>query len=147
MLSLATVFAPTDEAFAVLPSSDVEYLTSDAGKADLVNILSYHVLPVLLPKADVEPGSVSTLLGPSIVVSVTDGSVFLNGDAQVIDTDLLANNGLIHLINQVLVIPPSEAPTVTPAAAPTSAPSTSMAPTLPIGLFGPIMAVLAWIAL
>lgn len=138
------VFAPTEAAFAELDAEVVDYLTSDAGKDDLVQTLKYHVLPVVLPAVNVDPGPVHPLLGIGIpiIVTVLGGNVYLNGDSQVEQTDLLANNGIVHLISKVLEIPPSAAPTDPPTDAPTFSPTKgSMAPHVSVGLMGTIMAM------
>ena len=102
---LFTVFAPTDEALAKLPEGTIEALLADIPA--LTDILLYHVVSgklmadevVLLEEAE-------TLLGEKVTIRVEDGKVFIN-DAQVIITDILADNGVIHVIDTVL-LPPTE---------------------------------------
>ena len=102
-----TVFAPTDEAFAKLPKGTVEALLKDPKK--LAGILTYHVLPAKVMAADVVKGgnrSVATVNGQSLMVRVANGGVQVDG-AKVIATDVLASNGVIHVIDTV-VLPKAE---------------------------------------
>jgi uncharacterized surface protein with fasciclin (FAS1) repeats len=99
------VFAPTDAAFAKLPAGTVEALLKD--RAKLAAILSYHVVPGKVMSADVvKAGSAkpATALGPSLDVRVVDGKVKVDG-ATVVKADVLASNGVIHVIDTV-VLPP-----------------------------------------
>jgi uncharacterized surface protein with fasciclin (FAS1) repeats len=101
-----TVFAPTDEAFAALPEGLVDALLLPENKDTLVAILTYHVLGAEVPSSDVASGDVETLEGESITITVgDDGSVMVN-DATVTAVDVEASNGVIHVIDGVLV-PPS----------------------------------------
>jgi transforming growth factor-beta-induced protein len=96
-----TVFAPTDEAFAALPEGTVEALLEDI--PTLTNILLYHVAEGKAMAADVlELSEAETLLGESLGIVVEDGKVMV-GDAQVIITDIEASNGVIHVIDAVLI--------------------------------------------
>ena len=100
-----TVFAPTDEAFALLPEGTVEALLDDIPA--LTDILLYHVVAGEVLAADVVTlGYAETLLGKDVEIRVVDGMVFLN-DAQVIITDIMADNGVIHVIDTVLLPPES----------------------------------------
>jgi uncharacterized surface protein with fasciclin (FAS1) repeats len=100
-----TVFAPTDDAFAALPEGTVEALLNDL--PTLEKILLYHVVSGKAMAADVVGlTSVTTLEGADISITVEDGKVFLNGNVQVIITDIEASNGVIHVIDAVL-LPPS----------------------------------------
>lgn len=97
-----TVFAPTDDAFAALPAGTVEALLGDI--PTLISILLYHVSDGKVMAADVvNLTSVATLQGSTISVEVTDAGVILNGSAQVIVTDVEASNGVIHVIDAVLL--------------------------------------------
>jgi uncharacterized surface protein with fasciclin (FAS1) repeats len=99
-----TVFAPTDDAFAALPAGTVEALLADI--PTLTNILLYHVAEGFVPAGDVVGlDRVPTLNGKQLDVRVEDGMVYLN-DAQVIITDLLTSNGIIHVIDAVIVPQP-----------------------------------------
>jgi transforming growth factor-beta-induced protein len=100
-----TVFAPTDEAFAALPEGTVEGLLKDP-KA-LAEILKYHVVAGKVMAADAAKlTEAETLQGAPIAISVKDGKVMIN-DAEVVSADVLANNGVIHVINKV-ILPPAE---------------------------------------
>ena len=99
-----TVFAPTNAAFAKLPKATLEKVGSDP--ALLKKVLLYHVVKGKVPAATVvtlDGKQVKTLAGPSVKVSVRGGKVFLNGSTQVTKTDVMASNGVIHVINKVLV--------------------------------------------
>jgi uncharacterized surface protein with fasciclin (FAS1) repeats len=96
-----TVFAPTDDAFAALPEGTVEALLADI--PTLSDILLYHVVDGKVMSMDVvELSAAATLLGEDVSISVDDGSVFIN-DAQVIITDIETSNGVIHVIDAVLL--------------------------------------------
>ena len=100
-----TVFAPTDDAFAALPEGTVDALLADIPA--LTDILLYHVVEGAVMAEDVVGLDMATTLqGSDISISVVDGSVFLNDDVQVIITDIQASNGVIHVIDAVL-LPPS----------------------------------------
>ncbi len=98
-----TVFAPTDDAFAALPDGVLADLLADPDA--LGNILLYHVVPGSVSAADViglDGQSVATLSGAEVLVSIEDGAVFVDG-AQVIVTDIECTNGMIHVIDAVMV--------------------------------------------
>lgn len=97
-----TVFAPTDEAFAQLPAGTVEALLNDI--PTLTSILTYHVVPGQVFSGDVvNVTEAPTLQGQAIDVAVTNGIVVLNGESTVVATDLLATNGVIHVIDRVIL--------------------------------------------
>jgi transforming growth factor-beta-induced protein len=102
-----TVFAPTDEAFATLPAGTVEDLIKPENLETLKNILLYHVVPGKVMAADVaqlDGEMVDTALpGKQLMISVKDGKVYLNENVQVIITDIETTNGVIHVIDSVLV--------------------------------------------
>lgn len=100
-----TVFAPTDEAFAKLPPGTIDALLADVPQ--LKNILLYHVVPGKVMAADVvNLTSAATALGPEIVIATTpEGTVTVNG-ANVVITDIEARNGVIHVIDAVIIPPP-----------------------------------------
>ena len=100
-----TVFAPTDDAFAALPAGLVDALLLPENKDALVAVLTYHVLGAEVPSSDVATGSVETLQGEEIELVASDDGVTVNG-ANVIAVDVEASNGVIHVIDSVLV-PPS----------------------------------------
>ncbi len=94
-----TVFAPTDAAFAKLPPGTVEALLKD--KAKLASILTYHVVAGKVMAKDVKAGDVKTVNGQSLMVK-TDGGVTVNG-AKVVQADIAADNGVIHVIDTVVL--------------------------------------------
>ena len=101
-----TVFAPTDEAFAALPAGTVEDLLLPENKQQLTDILLYHVVSGKVMAADVTAlTSATTVLGEDITIKVQDGKVFLNDTVEVIITDIEAPNGVIHVIDAVLLPP------------------------------------------
>jgi len=94
-----TVFAPTDEAFAKIPKADLDALLKD--KARLTAVLTYHVVPGAVMAKDVKAGAVRTVQGGSIMVK-TDGGVMVD-NAKVVKTDIVADNGVIHVIDSVIM--------------------------------------------
>lgn len=99
-----TVFAPTNAAFEALPEGLLEKLLLPENKAVLTSILTYHVVSGEVLAADVTAGDVATVEGSTIAVT-TDGGVKLNGTSTVTATDIDASNGVIHVIDQVIVPP------------------------------------------
>jgi len=98
-----TVFAPTDEAFAKLPEGTVESLILPENKAKLVEILTHHVVAGKVLAADVVTlTSASTVAGKSVAISVHDGKVKV-GDATVVTADVLCTNGVIHIVDSVIL--------------------------------------------
>jgi uncharacterized surface protein with fasciclin (FAS1) repeats len=96
-----TVFAPTDEAFAEIPEADLNALLAD--KDALTAVLTYHVVAGKVMAADVvNLASAETVNGQSIDIAVTDGKVMIDG-AQVVTADVEASNGVIHVINKVIL--------------------------------------------
>jgi transforming growth factor-beta-induced protein len=101
-----TVFAPTDDAFAALPAGTLDSLLLPENKQQLTDILLYHVVSGKVMAADVVGlTSAPTVLGADITITVRDGNVFLNDTVQVIITDVEASNGVIHVIDAVLLPP------------------------------------------
>jgi transforming growth factor-beta-induced protein len=101
-----TVFAPTDDAFAALPAGTLDSLLLPENKQKLTDILLYHVVSGKVMAADVVGlTSATTVLGKDITISVKDGKVYLNDTVQVIITDIEASNGVIHVIDGVLLPP------------------------------------------
>ena len=99
-----TVFAPTDAAFNKLPAGTVDNLLKDI--PTLKNILLYHVVSGKVMAADVvKLTSANTLLGKPVTITVSGGNVTIN-DSKVIQTDIVASNGVIHVIDTVLSPPP-----------------------------------------
>jgi len=96
-----TVFAPTDEAFAKLPAGTVEALLKD--KAKLTAILTYHVVAGEVPASEVvKMSSAKTVNGKDVTVAVKSGKVMIN-NATVVTPDIKASNGIIHVIDTVLL--------------------------------------------
>ena len=99
-----TVFAPTDDAFAKLPAGTIDELLKPENKQKLTDILLYHVVSAKVMAADVvNLTSATTVLGKDLTITVKDGKVFLNDTVQVIITDIEASNGVIHVIDAVLL--------------------------------------------
>ena len=94
-----TVFAPTDEAFAKIPKADLDALLKD--KAKLTAILTYHVVAGKVMAADVKAGKVKTVQGLDLTVSTTGGVMV--DKAKVVKTDIVADNGVIHVIDSVIL--------------------------------------------
>lgn len=101
-----TVFAPTDDAFAKLPAGTIEKLLKPEAKQKLTDILLYHVVSGKVMAGDVvKLTSATTVLGKDVAIAVKDGKVFLNNAAQVIITDINTSNGVIHVIDSVILPP------------------------------------------
>ena len=100
-----TVFAPTDEAFAKLPAGTIDDLLKPENKEKLAAILTYHVLPGKVMAADVKTMNAKTVNGKEVGIKVEDGNVTVDS-AKVIKTDVAANNGVIHVIDTVLLPKP-----------------------------------------
>jgi uncharacterized surface protein with fasciclin (FAS1) repeats len=98
-----TVFAPTDEAFAALPDGVLDALLLPENKDVLTQILTYHAVAGNVMAADVTDGDVPTVEGQNITLSTADG-VTVNG-ANVVQADVVASNGVIHVIDAVLLPP------------------------------------------
>jgi len=94
-----TVFAPTDAAFAKVPKADLDALLKD--KAKLTAVLTYHVVPGTVMAKDVKAGKVKTVQGGELTVA-TMGGVTVDG-AKVTATDVVASNGVIHVIDSVVM--------------------------------------------
>ena len=97
-----TVFAPTDEAFAALPNGTVETLLLPENKDQLVAVLTYHVVPGKVMSTDLSDGmTATTVQGGDVTIGTTDG-VTVNG-ANVVAADVAASNGVIHVIDAVIL--------------------------------------------
>ncbi len=94
-----TVFAPTDAAFAKIPKADLDALLKD--KAKLTAVLTYHVVAGKVMAADVKAGKIKTVQGSELTVS-TSGGVMVD-KAKVTATDIVADNGVIHVIDSVIM--------------------------------------------
>jgi uncharacterized surface protein with fasciclin (FAS1) repeats len=98
-----TVFAPTNEAFAALPKGTVENLLKPENKAQLVKVLTYHVVAGNVKAADVvKLKGAKTVEGGEVKITVKDGKVFIN-ESEVIKADINCSNGVVHVINKVLL--------------------------------------------
>jgi uncharacterized surface protein with fasciclin (FAS1) repeats len=98
-----TVFAPTDEAFVKLPAGTIEELLKPENKAKLVSILTYHVVPGAVSSSEVvKMTSAKTVQGQSVKISTKDGGVMIDG-AKVVKADVKASNGVIHVIDSVIL--------------------------------------------
>jgi transforming growth factor-beta-induced protein len=130
-----TVFAPNDAAFAKLPAGTIDALLADP-TGDLTQILLYHVLPTQVLSTDLQEGVVfvPTLQGKTVKVEVKDGNVMVN-DAKVVAADIATSNGVIHVIDSVILPPADEAAAeAAPVeAAPTTVETAETAPeTMPV---------------
>jgi len=101
-----TVFAPTDEAFAALPEGTVESLLQPENRDQLVAVLTYHVVPAQVMSGDIAGQTVSadTVQGEELIIDARDG-VEINDSATVVQADIEASNGVIHVIDTVLLPP------------------------------------------
>lgn len=127
-----TVFAPTDAAFAALGNDVLDSLRED--KDTLVGILVNHVVAAVVPSVSVTDGLSTQSLGDlELTFAVNDGTVMVN-DATVVVADVLANNGIVHAIDKVLLMAPSAptAPVAPTASAPMAAPKAPLAPKPPV---------------
>ena len=100
-----TVFAPTDEAFAALPEGTIEKLVKPENQEALGQILAYHVVAGAVSSAEIEPGAIGTVEGSDMEVSVDAAGVVVNGEANVLQPDVVADNGVIHVVDTVLLPP------------------------------------------
>ena len=102
-----TVFAPTDDAFAALPEGTLDDLLKPENKDQLAAILTYHVVAGKVKAKDVVSlDKATTVQGADVSINIEDGKVILNGNSQVVSTDISTSNGVIHVIDTV-IIPPS----------------------------------------
>ena len=100
-----TVFAPTDEAFAALPEGTVDKLLLPENQEVLTQILSYHVISGAVPSSDIESGAVTTVEGADVNITADADGVMVNDTATVVQPDVIADNGVIHVIDTVLLPP------------------------------------------
>lgn len=99
-----TVFAPTDAAFAKVPKETLESLLKPENKGKLVKVLTYHVVPGKVLSKDIKSGPVKTVEGSSIELKLEEGKVEVN-NAYVTKADIVTDNGVIHVIDAVLLPP------------------------------------------
>jgi len=98
-----TVFAPTNAAFSALPAGTVDNLLKPENKADLTAVLTYHVVPGTLKAADLKDGQkLKTVNGVELTVTIKDGKVMIDG-ANVTAADLTAGNGVVHVLDAVVL--------------------------------------------
>jgi uncharacterized surface protein with fasciclin (FAS1) repeats len=98
-----TVFAPTNDAFAKIPEDQLDAILAD--REQLTKILTYHVVPGRILAADLQPSQkVATVQGQEVEITVTDGTATING-ANIVTTDIEASNGVIHVIDTVILPP------------------------------------------
>lgn len=103
-----TVFAPANSAFDKLPAGTVETLLKPESKATLAGILTYHVVPAAVMSSELSDGQVvKTVQGQDLTVKLMDGKVYIvdakGGQAQVVQADVKASNGVVHVIDTVLM--------------------------------------------
>lgn len=98
-----TVFAPTDQAFSTVPAATRQQLLQPQNRKTLTRILSYHVVPGGLSSGQLSPGAVKTLEGQTLTVKT--GSQVTVNNAKVTQPDLQASNGVIHVIDRIIVPP------------------------------------------
>ncbi len=99
-----TLFAPNDKAFAKVPKATLDKLLKPANKQELQKVLKYHVIAGAVKAADVKSGSVDTAAGSPVKIVAAGGNVTVNG-AKVIKADNEASNGIVHVIDTVLIPP------------------------------------------
>lgn len=97
-----TVFAPSDDAFAALPEGTLESLLAPENKDQLVELLSYHVVPGKMISADITDGKSPTVHGDDVEITVADSGVKVN-EASVVTADIEATNGVIHIVDKVVM--------------------------------------------
>lgn len=98
-----TVFAPTNEAFSKLPSGTLEELLKPENKAKLVSVLTYHVVPGNVKAKDVvKLKEATTVAGSNVAIVVKNGVIMIDG-AKVVQTDITSSNGVIHVIDAVIL--------------------------------------------
>lgn len=95
-----TVFAPSDDAFKKLPAGTIDLLLKDSSK--LKSVLKYHAVPGKLASKDIKAGDIKTVEGTALTASVKDRDIRVNG-AKVVKADIAASNGVIHVIDTVVM--------------------------------------------
>lgn len=98
-----TVFAPTDEAFAALPDGTVDTLLMEENRDQLTALLMYHVVPGKVMSTDLSDGMQATTAGDQSLMVSVDGGTVMVGDATVTQPDIEASNGVIHVIDSVMM--------------------------------------------
>lgn len=101
-----TVFAPTDAAFAALPKGTLDTLLKPANKSKLVKLLGYHVIPGQVTSSQLTSGKVKTVEGDSVTVTVDSATSTVQiNDAKVVQADIPASNGIVHVVDKVILPP------------------------------------------
>ncbi len=104
-----TVFAPTNAAFEALPAGTVDTLLKPENKQQLADILTYHAVAGKVLASDVKPGDVATVNGATFAISIEGSDVIITdgqgNKAKVVKTDIIGSNGVIHVIDTVLLPP------------------------------------------
>lgn len=100
-----TVFAPNDEAFGALPQEALQQLMQPENKDILVKILTYHVIPGNVTSTDLKSGEVKTVEGGAVNVNIDPATGVMVNDAKVLQPDIQASNGVIHVIDRVILPP------------------------------------------
>lgn len=129
-----TVFAPTDAAFAALPAGELDKLMLPENKAQLQKVLIYHVINAKVPSSEFKGATrkAATVAGPS--VELTGGATLKVNDADIVQADVMATNGILHVVDKVLLPPGAMAaaasaqPASATAGTPTTAPATQVLP-------------------
>ena len=132
------VFAPTNDAFSALDESLVDFLTSEEGEATLIATLTYHVIPSVVPSTAIADGTsmVASLQGTELSIVKSETGIRINDAANVVveSADVLAINGIVHVIDTVLLVPETKSPTLSPMEGSTVSPTAS--PTMESGARG-----------
>lgn len=98
-----TLFAPTNAAFAKLPPQVLQDLNKPENKDKLVAIIKYHVIPKSLSAYAIQTGSSKTLSGKDLDLRVQGAEIIVNGNARIVKPDIVAGNGIIHVVDTVLI--------------------------------------------
>jgi uncharacterized surface protein with fasciclin (FAS1) repeats len=99
-----TVFAPTDQAFAAVPAATRQRVLQPENRAILTRILTYHVVPGEITSSQLKSGDVKTVEGKTVDIQVNSNQVTVN-DAKVTQPDIRANNGVIHVVDRIIIPP------------------------------------------
>ena len=123
-----TVFAPTDAAFAALPAGELDKLMLPENKAQLQKVLIYHVINAKVPSSEFKGATrkAATVAGPS--VELAGGATLKVNDADIVQADVMATNGIIHVVDKVLMPPGAMAAANTAVPASATAPATAATP-------------------
>jgi uncharacterized surface protein with fasciclin (FAS1) repeats len=99
-----TIFAPTDEALAKLPQQILDAILKSQNLNQFTELLEYHVIPGKITTTELKSGKIKTLEGDSVTIKTKKNQIKV-GNATIIDSDIPASNGVIHVIDQILIIP------------------------------------------